>query len=224
MQELLIYSKYPQAKVSKTRLGRDVGYDESALLARFLLEDLVEEASQVCDVSILCPYEDLVQFEEFYPHWSIEAYEYLPYDKLVGRMTRAYRKREGNVEKIINIPGDLVVSQEMLYRWFNDLYVHDLSVVPSTDLRFAMLGSNTKGIQLISQNLINRPGRLSLAGSLLKSWYKGCSTKVYAPLRDIDTQSDLKTYLQSHTFLSQSTQEFAEYLAYGITNQVRETL
>ena len=70
MRDLLILSKFPRAHRSKTRLGKSVGYENSAKLAQFLLEDIVNTASQVCDVTIASPYGDEPAFRNAYSHWN----------------------------------------------------------------------------------------------------------------------------------------------------------
>ncbi|MFH0868490.1 MAG: hypothetical protein V1831_04205 [Candidatus Woesearchaeota archaeon] len=136
--DLVILNKFPRKSHSKTRLGRQLdnialeideqeeedkprfnGYEESAKLAQLLLDDVVNAALPVCDVTIACPNYDADDLKKEYPNLSI----YGGSESLIARPLKWVKDThtKKKLEKVVIMTGDVVVKTQEVESWFNHL-------------------------------------------------------------------------------------------------------
>lgn len=218
MDELIVISKFPQEGRVKTRLGKDIGYDKSAYLARCLLEDIISTASNVCKVSIASCADDVQMFREHYPDYSIyPSTENSLIPKLCDSIREIYANGCG---KVIAVTSDLFIDEKELHSWFKDLDDHNLLIGPTYDLMFYLFGSDHRLGSIADSYLSKRMLGGSLISSLLKeSRQTGRIFPRFRILpfkRDIDTLNDLRKLSgcipESYKKTSQFMQSLKNYL------------
>jgi len=210
MQDLLIVNKFPTEGKSKTRLGKQIGYDSSSQIARLLLEDLIHNASQVCAVTIVSPIEDVDKFKTEYPEISVYGAPNGLIPSLSCSIKHQYLTQKSG--KVIAITGDIVSNEEEINGWFNDLSTHDLLVGPTQDLRLYLAGLDYEFGEYFSQELSANPS----LRNFLYACFRGIShlprTKIGKIKRDIDTLDDLRNLPSNIPAVSDRTRDYARVI------------
>ena len=190
MRDLLILNKFPSAGKSKTRLGKTIGYKESAHVAMLLLEDLVRNASRVSNVTVVCPSNDICSFSEHYP--GLKTYG--TKKGLIHQLSQSmiYKYDNINSDKVIAITGDILASEETMDEWFSDLKNYDLLVGPTNDLGFYLAGLNKKFGGVFSGFLSENSGMVNFFYSGAISLFHLPKIKICRAKRDIDYIDDLR--------------------------------
>ncbi len=194
MDELIVFSKFPQEGKAKTRLGKYIGYDKSAYLARCLLEDIISTAYGICKVTVSSCADDIAMFREHYPEWDIyPSKENSLIPKLCDSIMKKYSLGCG---KIIAITSDLLIDEKELHSWFKELDNYSLLFGPTYDRRFYLFGSDQRLARVAGSYLSGNMPTGCLISKLLKE-YKGSGRifprfRILPFKRDIDTLDDLR--------------------------------
>jgi glycosyltransferase A (GT-A) superfamily protein (DUF2064 family) len=213
MQDLLIINKYPNEGTSKTRLGRDVGYEKSANLARLLLEDLIHNASQVCGVTVVSPLGDLDKFRSKYPELEVYGAPVGLIPSLSCSIQHQYDRK--NSKKVIVITGDIIASEEEIDGWFNDLKSHNLIIGPTRDFRFYQAGLDEEFGERFAQYLSENPSFENFLYAGFKTVLGIPKIKISGIKRDIDTLDDLKRIQIGSIALPERTRDYIRTLVDG---------
>jgi glycosyltransferase A (GT-A) superfamily protein (DUF2064 family) len=208
MRDLVIVSKFPAAGVSKTRLGRDIGFEESAKLAKFMLEDMVSTASQVCNVTISAHYSSVQNFRETYPDWNVIDYGKSNLNALLRWAETVRRMYEKNdPKKVVAVVSDIVVKKSEIEKWFKELDKHNLLIGPvylgGLDADF--------GREFTSQ-LSGNPNLGNFMYACLRGILKQPKTKVLPKKTDVDRLSDVVELLDSGIVPPGRTKEYMKQL------------
>ncbi len=203
MRDLLVVTKLPQTGQSKTRLGSEIGYDKSAALARFLLENIVNQASNCCRVTIVAHNSQAARFKEEFPSWVVYASKS---DSMLLKIADAVKETYSASDsgQVVTITSDLYVTEAEIDSWFNRLDRLNLLIGCSRGLELFLAGMHDDfGHQLASQ-LSNVPTYLNFTYGCIKSLASlipGRINKigVLPPKQDIDTLKDLCGVLPSIT-------------------------
>lgn len=189
MRDLIILNKFPCAGRSKTRLGKDIGYRESAHIAKLLLEDFVDNASRVCDVTVACSIEDAGKFLGHYPGLNV----YGGAEGLFHRLSESVRHQynDKNTDKVIVATGDIIASEGKIDEWFKELSSYDLSVGPTKDFRFYRAGLTKKFGEKFSRSLSENPNLVRFLYAGARALFSFPKIKIGKTKRDIDTLYDL---------------------------------
>ena len=192
MRDLLILNKFPREGRSKTRLGRDIGYKASAQFAKYMLEDIVAAASQVCSVAVACPKSDVDDFSRAYPGWNF--YQRTEESLSLGlpdSFRHIYNKKQA--QKVIAVTGDIILNERELDSLFNHLNRFNILAGPTFDLRFYLAGFDEKYGSQFASYLNKSPSFLNFSTSCIRIMAKVPKVKIIKRKRDIDTLDDLKS-------------------------------
>ena len=208
MKDLLIMMKFPTPGRSKTRLGKDIGYETSAQFAKYMLEDMVAEASKTCNVTISCPNRDIDDFSRAYPDWNLchRTGESLSLG-LPNSFKYIYDKKDA--EKVIAVTGDLILSEKELDSYFNHLDNSNILVGPTYDFRFYLAGFDEKYGNRFASYLDKPITHMNFFTSCIKTIATAPKIKIMDRKRDIDNLHDLRLtefpdhYAKTQEFLKQ---------------------
>ena len=218
---LLVFSEFPQSFITKTSIGVDIGYNESAKLAKFLLEDIVNAASQVCNVTIVTSHEDAEKFNQDrkYSQWNVYESE----KGLIHQLSDSLKDKYSNkARKVIAISGDVVVKRGEIESWFEDLNKYDSLIGPSigsSDFRyldfqlmhpFYMISFDKQFGRYFTENLSSTPSFADFAYAYFKGVLKFGLPKRAQQKRHINTIHDLSASIP--LMEPGTTKEFAESL------------
>ena len=191
MRDLIIIARYPKPGTSKTRLGRQIGYENSAELAQCILEDLMATASLVCDITIAAPsLEDAVLFKNSYPSRRIftASRMHILYQGLESIKNNFKTKPEHH---IISLLGDMLVTEQDLDTWYASFQRHDLLFGLSHDGGLYMTGmKNTFGQKFVCY-LTDTPTYSNFIAACYKSLKHFPRIRFAHIKRDIDFLDDL---------------------------------
>jgi len=221
MNDLLVLSEFPEVFKTKTGIGADTSYKESAKLAQHLLEDIVKAASQVCNVTVVTSHEDAKKFnqDKKYSQWNVYGSE----KGLIHQLSDSIKNRHLNeARNVIAISGDVVVRKDEIESWFKDLDKYS-SLIGQTigpgDFRyldfqlnhpFYMIGFDKKFGTYLAKNLPSNPNFASFAYACLKGVLEFHKLKITQRKRHINTIHDLNDSLL--LMPSGETKNFAEGL------------
>lgn len=141
---LIIFAKTPRLGQVKTRLQPDLTPEESLLLYRAMVEDLMKqlEYTAFCDLKIF-----------FYPsdakaemqNWLGDHYEYFPQngevlgDKMYSAMVEIFKQ---NYKKVVLIGSDIpTIDTTTIVRAFSNLGDYDVVLGPCQDGGYYLIGS-----------------------------------------------------------------------------------
>ena len=191
-------AKYPYPGKVKTRLGKEIGYENSAQIFRELLERYVEVASSIAEVTIVTHppmpnYPHYADFKKDYPSWDFfQANSSLLQGKVSDCLFSLKKNVDSGLEKVVLTTGDLVVSSQEVEGWFSKLDEVDIVVGPTKDLRFYGVGFKNSALCSFVQA---QDKDISTIGYLkgVVSCLCGFHSIGFLPFkRDIDTKSDLE--------------------------------
>lgn len=201
MRDLLVLTKLPQAGESKTRLGIEIGYDRSAKVARFLLENIVNQASNCCRVTIVADYGQAARFKEEFPSWNVYGSKIGP---LVLKIADAVKETyaANDARQVVTITSDLYVTEAEIDSWFKRLDGLNLLIGRSSGLEFFLAGMcHEFGHRLVSHlsDTSNYPNFIYASIKSLVSLIPGRISKIgiLPAKKDIDTLKDLYEVLTS---------------------------
>jgi len=192
MRHLLVLNKFPREGKSKTRLGKDIGYKASAQFAKYMLEDIVAVASNVCSITIACPKGDIDDFNRAYPYWNF--YQRTQYSLILGlpdSVRYIYNKK--GAKKVIAITGDIIFNERELDSWFNHLDRFNILAGPTFDLRFYLGGLDEKYGSKFASYLDKHPSFSNFLTSCIGIMTKVPKVKIVKRKIDIDTLDDIKS-------------------------------
>ena len=203
-------NKFPCVGRSKTRLGKSVGYEESAYVAKLLLEDFVDKASDVCDVVVSTPRSDVHKFAKKYPDFDVYGRNEDLMKGLVETIRDSYVDNSG---KFVAVTGDVIVSKNDISSWFDDLSKYDLSIGPTRDWSFYRIGFSEKfGTNFIGTNPEKLDSRY-FSNVFWKLFSHFPKINIGTAKRDIDNIEDLRKEINSES-LSKKAKKYFESLVY----------
>lgn len=189
---LLIFVKAPTLGQVKTRLQPEITPQESLLLYRAMVEDLIAQFKGVlyCDVKVFfLPSGAKAEMQQ----WLGDYFEYLPQtgSNLGDRMYLASMQMfRLNYKKVIIVGSDIpTLGKSMVSKAFSNLDNYDLILGPSTDGGYYLIGLKESHQELFKD--INWGTNIVLQQTLLKSRNNNLSVFQLDTMSDIDTYSDV---------------------------------
>jgi rSAM/selenodomain-associated transferase 1 len=198
---LLIFTRYPQAGRSKTRLIGELGPEGAARLQRRLTERVVDEARQL---AAHYPVNVQIHFcggdEERLSGWLGPLVYRSQVDGDLGRKMGA--AMHGALEEMGTAPGSVVligsdipqVDASLLRQAFKTLARHEVVLGPSRDGGYYLVGLTAAAAPRVLPLLFDDmhwSTETVLAETLGRLGANGCSVQLLPMLRDIDRPEDL---------------------------------
>lgn len=191
---LIVFIKYPEPGRVKTRLGRQIGYEQAALL----YEELVKQQIRDLDgnsYDLAYYVDDNQPLEQYRLKFGSNLNFFMQKGKDLGeRMACAFEESFGrHYERVILMGSDIpLVSGSDVTLFFNHLLTHQMVIGPAEDGGYYMIGCQ-KGISVgplfeniawstpdVFKTTLARASDLNV--KIEKTWF------------DIDNQEDLKLY------------------------------
>ena len=191
---LVLFIKYPEANRVKTRLGREIGYTESA---QFYEKMVIGQISDLtCNDYDLAFYvddrHDIASYKEKFG--GDGAYFYQKGPDLGERMVRAITESfQRNYSRVILMGSDIpLVDAPAVKGFFNHLFIADMVIGPAMDGGYYLIGFQSKiHVAPVFKNIVWSSGgvfeqtmanAVNLKVRVEKIWF------------DIDTGRDLEVY------------------------------
>ncbi|MFC1996029.1 TIGR04282 family arsenosugar biosynthesis glycosyltransferase [Chloroflexota bacterium] len=198
-QHLIAYAKRPLPGYAKTRLGTEMGLEESAgvyarILYKILLELLDLDKDEIRIELSLASGSDLAYFSLAFPEFLISAQKG---SDLGQRFTQSIKGAfESGVEKVVVIGTDIPdLDRSTIQSAFAALDKKEVVIGPDTDGGYYLIGTRQKSAKLFrnidwsSEVVLNQTERLISA--------QGLSIHYLPILSDIDTDADYQRWLDS---------------------------
>jgi rSAM/selenodomain-associated transferase 1 len=191
---LIVFIKYPEPGRVKTRLGRQIGYEQAALLYEALVKQQITDLD--CNSYDLAYYVDDNQpLDQYRSKFGSNLNFFMQKGSDLGeRMARAFEESfERRYERVILMGSDIpLVNGADVTLFFNHLLTHQMVIGPAEDGGYYMIGCQ-KGISVVPlfENIVWSTSdvfKTTLARAsdlnvrIEKTWF------------DIDNQEDLKLY------------------------------
>jgi rSAM/selenodomain-associated transferase 1 len=191
---LIVFIKYPEPGRVKTRLGRQIGYEQAALLYEALVKQQITDLD--CNSYDLAYYVDDNQpLDQYRSKFGSNLNFFMQKGSDLGeRMARAFEESfERHYERVILMGSDIpLVNGADVTLFFNHLLTHQMVIGPAEDGGYYMIGCQ-KGISVVPlfENIVWSTSdvfKTTLARAsdlnvrIEKTWF------------DIDNQEDLKLY------------------------------
>lgn len=192
---MLLFTKYPQPGLVKTRLARDVGAESAARLQLAFLKDELRMLSEMgAQVTLCCdPARPLADYERLFG----PAVAYRPQQgaDLGQRMLRAlHRELEESGEPAVLVGSDLPDLPERHVRdAFAALDHAQVCLGPATDGGFYLLGLGAPAPAAIFRD-VAWSGPQVLTHTLDNCAALGLTHRLLPPWPDVDTAEDLAAY------------------------------
>lgn len=203
MNAVIIFSKYPEPEISKTRLGKEIGFEKAAELHEKFLDMLFKEH---CDrdysLFISSPFpEDEEKFKNIIPLKFFLQKQGDLGEKLFFCFEEILKKHE----KVIIIGSDLpTLSTETVQKTFKLLDETDVVLGPTYDGGYYLIGM--KGTHDIFKN-IEWSTETVLQEQIKYIEEKNLTYTLLKKEHDIDTKEDLK-YFPEFSNLTQNNLKF----------------
>ncbi|MBM9520754.1 TIGR04282 family arsenosugar biosynthesis glycosyltransferase [Desulforhopalus vacuolatus] len=191
---LIIFIKYPEPGRVKTRLGRQIGYEQAALF----YEELVKQQIRDLDgnsYDLACYVDDSHPLDQYRSKFGSDLNFFMQKGKDLGeRMARAIEESfERHHERVILMGSDIpLVSGPDVTLFFNHLLTHQMVIGPAEDGGYYMIGCQ-KGISVVPlfENIAwSTPDVLKT--TLARA--SGLNVRIEKTWFDIDTLEDLQLY------------------------------
>jgi rSAM/selenodomain-associated transferase 1 len=194
---LIAYAKKPLPGYAKTRLGSELGFEESAgVYARFLYTCLLEMVGLVDDdLTIelsLASETDLAFFTAAFPEFIIKKQVGLD---LGQRFFQSFKEAfESDAHSVVVIGTDIPgLDQSIIQSAFKALDKKDVVIGPDTDGGYYLIGTRNKHAVLFHNIEWSTWVTLQQTKDLIKS--QNLSLKLLPVLSDIDTKTDFQRWL-----------------------------
>lgn len=196
--QLLIFTRYPKAGTTKTRLIEELGADGAAQLQKKLTERLVREATQLKKTSHIQP---VIHYcggsREEMSSWLGSAVLVEQGEGDLGaRMGQAFAHSfGGGVETAVLVGSDIPdISTKLLYQAFSALHRRELVIGPSCDGGYYLIGMHAAQAPVLSPLLFDEMVWSSselLRVTMDRLARAGFEAAILPCLRDIDLPGDL---------------------------------
>lgn len=191
---LIVFIKYPEPGRVKTRLGRQIGYEQAAQL----YEELVKQ--QITDLDgnsydLAYYVDDSRPLDQYRLKFGSNLNFFMQKGRDLGeRMARAFEESfERRYERVILMGSDIpLVSGADVTLFFNHLLTHQMVIGPAEDGGYYMIGCQ-KGISVgpLFENIVwSTPDVLKTTLARVS----GLNVRIEKTWFDIDNQEDLKLY------------------------------
>lgn len=217
-ESIIIMSKYPFPGSSKTRLGRYIGYEKSAIIAKSLLDDTLDISRMYTDnVYISCPKKDEKLFGENYPDidlLSSQKSSGCMHDSVISLET-VFNETLSNKAAIIS-PDTPAFDISFFSKVFEELDKNRYVAGFNRDKKPYMLGLNRKFAESKQKSLLkNLPNNFTnIVANSAYYFFRRPFFKVYREKEtiDIDTCRDLADVAQKmHTNYKRTDYIISEY-------------
>jgi len=191
-ESLIIFTRYPQAGKTKTRLIPALGEQGAAQLQKKLTEHTLKEVNQL-DVNIRIYFSDGT--EDLMVNWLGNCYQYYPQSKgdLGERFIAALEESfTQNIEKVIIIGIDCPdLNANLINQAFQELSIKDLVLGKAEDGGYYLIGLRRFYPELFQG--IDWGTDLVLQQTVAIAKARGLTISYLPVLNDIDTPEDLAT-------------------------------
>jgi uncharacterized protein len=196
---LLVFVKYPIEGKVKTRLASGIGSHWAKEVYSIIASNIVNETLKIKNVNLFCFYSG--EDEAKIKNWVGNDFIYYPQTGLgLGeKMENAFKKvfEMGN-EKIIIIGTDIPnLNSGIIEHAITKLHNSDFVIGPSNDGGYYLLGMK-KFSPFVFRNIEYSTDRV-FENTIKKIKESGLSYSVTGTLQDIDTENDLKRWLENNT-------------------------
>ena len=198
-KHLIIYAKKPLPGYAKTRLGKEIGFEESAgVYARFLYQalfELIELTHEEISVELsLASDSDKAFFTLAFPEFLISSQMG---SDLGQRFTRSFKDAfENGADSVVVIGSDIPdLDRSIIQAAFKALEENDVVIGPDTDGGYYLFGTRKKNATLFkdidwsSEFVLQQTKRLLHAQQL--------SLILLPVLSDVDTDTDFHRWLSA---------------------------
>ncbi|MBW2408981.1 MAG: TIGR04283 family arsenosugar biosynthesis glycosyltransferase [Deltaproteobacteria bacterium] len=204
-QRLIIFTRYPEAGTTKTRMIPELGAEGAAELQRRMTEHIMSRAVGLCD---LHPIPVEVRYEggseKLMTEWLGPGFSYCHQGSgdIGLRMGRAFTETFGQgCESVVIIGSDIPdISTKILQNAFEALGENDLVLGPAADGGYYLIGVQRETFRHWNPQLFSdiRWGTASVLPQTLHVARKlGLNYKLLATLRDVDRPEDLDVWHQA---------------------------
>ncbi|HYF04173.1 MAG TPA: TIGR04282 family arsenosugar biosynthesis glycosyltransferase [Patescibacteria group bacterium] len=199
---LIIFAKYPREGSVKTRLAKTLGLKKATEIYRLCAEHTFRVAEKNGESTIYLYYPD-EQNSEDVRCWTNDRFYYkVQHNGELGkRMSEAFREvfttkpLKKDAKNVVIIGTDAPdISDEILHEAFKSLAEHDIVIGPAHDGGYYLLGMKKlheelfKNIAWSTESVFERTVKIAQQSKL--------SVAVLKTLRDIDTEEDLRSWLE----------------------------
>ena len=194
MESLGIFAKFPQAGKVKSRLGKTIGYQESADLYHCFIKDIITRCSNVADKRTLCYSPDTIDSSTWFKKLAGDDYDLWlqPEVDLGSRMISFVQVEfDQQADKVVIIGTDSPsLPLHFIEEAFLKLNQADVVIGPATDGGFYLIGfSNSELPDLFT---VNWSSSTVLEETVEIISQKKLSLDLLSPWYDIDSVDDLQ--------------------------------
>jgi rSAM/selenodomain-associated transferase 1 len=201
IDQLTIFTRYPEPGQTKTRLISALGKDGAAALQKELTENTVQKIDQLVKTTT---YEPVIYFEggelTGMQRWLGQDRLYKPQGagNLGEKLKRAFGDAfNAGAHRVVTIGCDCPgLSKEHINRAFDSLYFNELVLGPATDGGYYLIGIKRPLDELFENIPWGTHKVFETTVSLAQQL--GLSTEILEELHDVDRPEDLK-HLDHHT-------------------------
>ncbi len=194
MESLGIFAKFPQAGKVKSRLGKTIGYQESAELYHCFLQDIITRLNNIADKRTLCYSPGTNDSTTWFRELAQDDYHLWlqPEVDLGSRMISFVQAEfDQQASKVVIIGTD---SPSLPLQFIEDAFVKlsksDVVIGPATDGGFYLIGFSNPEVPDLSA--VNWSSSTVLEETVEIISQNGLSLDLLSPWYDIDSVEDLQ--------------------------------